>query len=77
MILGIILYAFVITQFLRIKVVDEVLTKYFRTLIYDTISTREMTGTTRYDMMQLLIQAKKGTLNDDDLGVAAARSNNK
>uniref|UniRef100_A0A6M2E1Z5 Putative cytochrome n=1 Tax=Xenopsylla cheopis TaxID=163159 RepID=A0A6M2E1Z5_XENCH len=63
-----------LSKFLRIKVVDEVLTKYFRTLIYDTISTREMTGTTRYDMMQLLIQAKKGTLNDDDLGVAAARN---
>lgn len=53
---------------------DEVLTKYFRSLIYDTISSREVTGTARYDMMQLLIQAKKGTLQDDDLGVTAARS---
>jgi len=39
---------------------------FFRSLVHNTISTREQRGIVRPDMIHLLMQAKKGTLQADD-----------
>jgi hypothetical protein len=41
------------------------ITEFFRTLVLDTVATREREGIVRPDMLQLLIEAKKGTLHDE------------
>jgi cytochrome P450 family 9 len=45
------------------------ITKFFRSLVLDTIATREREGIVRPDMLQLLMQAKKGTLHEDNSAV--------
>jgi cytochrome P450 family 9 len=40
--------------------------KFFRSLVLDTIATREKEDIIRPDMLQLLMQAKKGTLHEDN-----------
>ncbi|XP_021918285.1 cytochrome P450 9e2-like isoform X2 [Zootermopsis nevadensis] len=52
-------------QKLRVSVMSTKTTKFFSTLVLDTIATREREGIVRPDMLQLLMQAKKGTLHDD------------
>jgi cytochrome P450 family 9 len=56
----------VFIQFLGIKFVPGKITEFFRALILDTIATREREGIIRPDLLQLLIQAKKGTLHDEN-----------
>jgi hypothetical protein len=41
---------------------------FFRFLVHNTISTREEKDILRPDMIHLLMQAKKGTLQGDDNG---------
>lgn len=53
-------------QLLGINLVPGKITDFFRTLVLDMISTREREGIVRPDMLQLLIQAKKGTLHDEN-----------
>jgi cytochrome P450 family 9 len=51
-------------QLLGINLVPGKITDFFRTLVLDTIGAREREGIVRPDMLQLLIQAKKGTLHE-------------
>ena len=39
---------------------------FFRSLVHNTMSVREERGIVRPDMIHLLMQAKKGTLQADD-----------
>jgi cytochrome P450 family 9 len=39
---------------------------FFRSMVHNTMSTREEKGIVRPDMIHLLMQAKKGTLQGDD-----------
>jgi cytochrome P450 family 9 len=41
---------------------------FFRSLVQSTMSIREEKGIVRLDMIHLLMQAKKGTLQGDDNG---------
>jgi hypothetical protein len=41
---------------------------FFRSLVQDTISAREQKGIVRPDMIHLLMQARKGTLQVDENG---------
>jgi cytochrome P450 family 9 len=52
-------------QKLRISLLPTTVTKFFTSLVLDTVATREREGIVRPDMLQLLMQAKKGTLHDD------------
>ena len=42
------------------------ITEFFRSLVLDTIATRDREGIVRPDMLQLLMQAKKGMLHEDN-----------
>jgi hypothetical protein len=53
-------------QFLGINLIPGKITQFFKTLVIDTIATREREGIIRPDLLQLLIQAKKGTLHEED-----------
>jgi cytochrome P450 family 9 len=43
-------------------------TSFFHSLVHGTISTREQKGIIRPDMIHLLMQARKGTLQVDENG---------
>jgi cytochrome P450 family 9 len=53
-------------QLLGMDLVPGNITEFFRTLVLDTVATRERKGIVRPDMLQLLIEAKKGTLHDEN-----------
>jgi hypothetical protein len=53
-------------QFLGISLVPTKIAQFFRTLVLDTVATREREGIIRPDLLHLLIQAKKGTLHEED-----------
>jgi cytochrome P450 family 9 len=53
-------------QFLGISLVPVKITQFFKTLVLDTVATREREGIVRPDLLHLLIQAKKGTLHEED-----------
>jgi cytochrome P450 family 9 len=53
-------------QFLGINLIPGKITQFFRRLVLDTIATREQEGIIRPDLLQLLIQAKKGTLREEN-----------
>jgi hypothetical protein len=53
-------------QKLPISVMPTKVTKFFSSLVLDTIATREREGIMRSDMLQLLMQAQKGTLREDN-----------
>lgn len=55
-----------VMKFLGIKFVSDKLCNYFRNVVNSTISYREENNVHRPDMIQLLMEAKKGTLNDED-----------
>jgi cytochrome P450 family 9 len=59
-------YCLTLVQKLRISVMPTKVTKFFRLLVLDTMATREREGIVRPDMLQLLMQAKKGTLDEDN-----------
>jgi cytochrome P450 family 9 len=52
-------------QLLGIDLVPGNITEFFRTLVLDTVATREREGIVRPDILQLLIEAKKGNLHDE------------
>jgi len=47
---------------------------FFRSLVHNTISVREERGIVRPDMIHLLMQAKKGTLQADDSATTTGKS---
>ncbi|PSN52374.1 hypothetical protein C0J52_06738 [Blattella germanica] len=55
-----------IMEFLGIGLVSEHVTKFFRSLVVDTMKTREKLGIVRPDMLQLLMEAKKNSLQDSN-----------
>ncbi|XP_023717578.1 cytochrome P450 9e2-like [Cryptotermes secundus] len=55
-------------KLLRIKFLPDSVANFFRSLVHSTMSTREEKGIVRPDMIHLLMQAKKGTLQGDDNG---------
>jgi hypothetical protein len=57
---------FIFVQKLRVSLMPTNVAKFFRTLVLDTMATREREGIVRPDMLQLLMQAKKGTLHEDN-----------
>ncbi|KAJ6619975.1 putative cytochrome P450 9f2 [Pseudolycoriella hygida] len=52
-------------KFFKIKFFDESVNKFFQKAILDTIKVREEKGIIRHDMINLLIQAKKGNLTHE------------
>lgn len=66
---------------LGIDIIDRDHVRYFRALIKEAIQQRQNKGITRPDMIQLLIQARKGTLKhhdekDSEEGFATAKESN-
>jgi len=53
-------------QLLHIKLMSSSVVNFFRSLVHNTMSVREERGIVRPDMIHLLMQAKKGTLQADD-----------
>ena len=53
-------------QKLPISLMPTKVTKFFTSLVLNTIATREREGIVRPDMLQLLMQAQKGTLHEDN-----------
>ena len=62
------------TQLLNIKFMSSPVVNFFRSLVHNTMSTREERGIVRPDMIHLLMQAKKGTLQGDDNATANGNS---
>ncbi len=54
-------------KYLKIKFFDGRVNEFFQDAILDTIRVREEKGIIRHDMINLLIQAKKGRLNHDSI----------
>jgi hypothetical protein len=46
-------------------IIPKKVTNFLRSTISESVSTREKAGTVRPDMLQLIVQASKGTLADD------------
>ncbi|PNF23401.1 Cytochrome P450 9e2 [Cryptotermes secundus] len=55
-----------VMKFLGINLIPGKITQFFKTLVLDTVATREREGIIRPDLLHLLIQAKKGTLHEED-----------
>lgn len=55
-----------VMKFLRIHFLDVGLCNYFREVVMSTIAYREKNNIFRPDMIQLMMQARKGTLLDDE-----------
>jgi hypothetical protein len=53
-------------QFFGINLIPGKIAKFFKALVLDMITTREREGIVRPDLLHLLIQAKKGTLQDEN-----------
>ncbi|XP_069678700.1 uncharacterized protein [Periplaneta americana] len=53
-------------QALGFSLIPGNIANFFRNLVKDTIATREREGIVRPDMLQLLMQAQKGTLHDEN-----------
>ncbi|XP_069676312.1 cytochrome P450 9e2-like [Periplaneta americana] len=54
-----------VTQVLRMSVMPKKVSEFFTSLVLDTMATREREGIVRPDMLQLLMQAKRGNLHDE------------
>lgn len=62
-------------QFFRIALLSKEASSFFRKIVLETIDTRERKNIIRPDMINLLIEAKKGKLkhegkSDEDVGFA-------
>ena len=55
-----------VVQKMPISVMPTKVTKFFTSLVLNTMATREREGIVRPDMLQLLMEAKKGTLHEDN-----------
>lgn len=69
-----------VMKFFNIGFFNKKQIKYFRDLVHDTISHREKHGIVRHDMINLLIEAKRGELfhkveedADEDIGFATVQ----
>jgi hypothetical protein len=51
-------------QLLGSTIIPKKVTEFFRSIIHETLSTREKEGIVRPDMIQFLMQAKTGALKD-------------
>ncbi|XP_026482127.1 cytochrome P450 9e2-like [Ctenocephalides felis] len=60
-----------VMKFFRVSLLDRTCGQFFRTLVHDTMETREEQGIVRPDMIHLLMQAKKGALQHDAAGDVA------
>ncbi|XP_017777880.1 PREDICTED: cytochrome P450 9e2-like [Nicrophorus vespilloides] len=54
-----------LTKLLKIKILPEVATNFFGKVIKDSIKMREEQGIVRPDMIQLLMEARKGNMHDE------------
>lgn len=52
-------------KLLRVKVYDDELVNFFRHIVISTIEDREKTGAVRNDLINLLMQTRKGLVKDD------------
>lgn len=65
-------------EFFKVKFISEEASDFYRTIVRETMEKREKEGIYRPDMINLLIEAKKGKLKyeesqkDDDIGFATA-----
>lgn len=59
---------------LKVKLVDDDTLCYFHDLMVGTMKMREETGTSRNDMIQLLMQAKKRKMTSDDNDVVELKT---
>lgn len=57
-------------KWLNIKFFDDSLTEFFRSLVQDTMKHRTANGIVRPDMIQLLMEAKKGALQMEESEIA-------
>lgn len=57
---------YLLVQFFKIKFFDDRVNVFFQDAILDTIKVREAEGIIRHDMINLLIQAKKGRLTHEN-----------
>lgn len=53
-------------QIFRIRFFSEEITNYYRKIVGDSIQHRERNNIVRPDLIHLLLQARKGTLTDDN-----------
>lgn len=53
-------------KFLRVKLISQKITNYFKNLFLQTMRIRQKQGIVRHDFIDLMIQVKKGTLNNDE-----------
>ncbi|PNF23399.1 Cytochrome P450 9e2 [Cryptotermes secundus] len=63
-------------KLLNIKFISKSSGNFFRSLVHNTMSTREEQGIVRPDMIHLLMQTKKGTVQGDDNGTTNVKSTN-
>ncbi|XP_069676194.1 cytochrome P450 9e2-like [Periplaneta americana] len=61
-------------KFLGISILPNRICDFFSSLVKDTIATREREGIVRPDLLQLLMQAQKGNLQDENSTEQQARS---
>lgn len=52
-------------QLLGATIIPNKVTEFFRSIVHETVSSREKENVVRPDMIQLLMQAKKGVLKDE------------
>lgn len=52
-------------QFFKIKIIDDECGTFFHNLVHETMSVREKEGIVRPDMINLLMQARKGALQHE------------
>lgn len=52
-------------KMLKLKLMDQESCEFFQAAIYETMRTREKSGIIRHDMINLLMQAKKGHLSNN------------
>ncbi|KAJ9573566.1 hypothetical protein L9F63_009051, partial [Diploptera punctata] len=61
-------------KMLNVKFMSDKMSNFFRSLILDTMNIRENKGIIRPDMIHLLMQARKGTLQNEENDVANGTS---
>ncbi|KAJ8965321.1 hypothetical protein NQ314_004215 [Rhamnusium bicolor] len=57
------------SYFLQVNIYNSEVSRFFRELINDTIKTREERGIIRHDMLNLFMEARKGTDKHEDNGI--------
>ncbi|KAJ9573560.1 hypothetical protein L9F63_009045, partial [Diploptera punctata] len=60
------LLAFPLMAMLKMRIISDKVTEFFRSLVLETMNTRDKQGIVRPDMLQLLMEAKKNSLQDEN-----------